>query len=48
METKITLRLPDEVHRALVAQAAAEHRSLNAQITHLLASAVDAREPTRP
>lgn len=35
-DVKLTLRLPADVHRALVAAAAREHRSLNAHLVHVL------------
>ncbi len=35
-ETRFSLRLPHELHTLLLERAAAEHRSLNAQIIHLL------------
>ncbi len=35
-ETRFSLRLPHELHTLLIERAAAEHRSLNAQIIHLL------------
>lgn len=33
---RITLRLPDDVHARLVAQAETDRRSLNSEIVHLL------------
>lgn len=33
---KFTLRIPDELHTRLAAQAATDRRSLNAEILHLL------------
>jgi hypothetical protein len=38
----INLRLPVEVHRALVARAAQDHRSLNGEIIWLLQQALKA------
>ncbi|WP_392967677.1 Arc family DNA-binding protein [Streptomyces sp. LN245] len=35
-ETRITLRLPSDLHAWLVAQAKAAHRSLNSEIVHRL------------
>ncbi len=35
-ETRFSLRLPADLHALLLERAAAEHRSLNAQIIHLL------------
>ncbi len=35
-ETRFSLRLPADLHALLIERAAAEHRSLNAQIIHLL------------
>ena len=35
-ETRITLRLPPDLHAFLRERAAANHRSLNSQIVHLL------------
>ena len=35
-ETKITLRLPSDLHRWLTAQAKSAHRSLNSEIVHRL------------
>ncbi len=35
-ETRFSLRLPHELHTLLLERATAEHRSLNAQIIHLL------------
>lgn len=35
-ETKITLRLPSDLHQWLTAQAKANHRSLNSEILHRL------------
>lgn len=37
---KFTLRLPVALYAALKAQAVAEHRSLHAQIIHILSGAV--------
>jgi len=34
---QLNVRLPDELHAVLRALAEAEHRSLNAEIVHLLA-----------
>ncbi|MEO3792237.1 Arc family DNA-binding protein [Nonomuraea sp. B10E15] len=42
--TRITLRLPDDVHARLVARAETERRSLNSQIVHLLEIALTADE----
>jgi hypothetical protein len=36
---QLNVRLPDELHAALRALAEAEHRSLNAEIVHLLEGA---------
>ena len=43
-ETRFSLRLPRDLHALLLERAQAEHRSLNAQIVHLLwqAFAIDA------
>jgi predicted HicB family RNase H-like nuclease len=38
---RITLRLPDDVHARLVAQADTDRRSLNSEIVHLLEVALD-------
>jgi predicted HicB family RNase H-like nuclease len=35
-ETRFSLRVPRDLHALLLERAAAEHRSLNAQIIHLL------------
>ncbi|MGW0827536.1 toxin-antitoxin system HicB family antitoxin [Streptomyces sp. NPDC002845] len=37
---KFTLRIPEELHARLAAQAAADRRSLNAEILHLLEGAL--------
>lgn len=39
---KLMSRLPEDVHAALVARAALEHRSLNAQMVVLLRQALGA------
>jgi predicted HicB family RNase H-like nuclease len=41
---RITLRLPDDVHARLVAQAETDRRSLNSEIVHLLEVALDTVE----
>jgi predicted HicB family RNase H-like nuclease len=41
---RITLRLPDDVHTRLVAQAETDRRSLNSEIVHLLEVALTAVE----
>ena len=41
---RITLRLPDDVHARLVAQAGTDRRSLNSEIVHLLEVALDTAE----
>jgi len=33
---QLTLRLPDDLHAALKARAEAEHRSMHAELLHLL------------
>ncbi len=33
---KVTVRIPDELHARLVAQAETDRRSLNSEILHLL------------
>ena len=40
-DVKLQLRLPTELHAALVEIAKAEHRSLNGQIVYLLAQATE-------
>ncbi len=55
-ETRFSLRLPHELHTLLLERSTAEHRSLNAQIIHLLWQAFvvdadsyrDARGQVRP
>ena len=55
-EARLSLRLPRDLHALLLERATAEHRSLNAQIIHLLwqafvvdaASYHDARGQVRP
>jgi hypothetical protein len=42
---QLYLRLPDELHEALVKLAEKERRSLNAQVIYLLEQAV---QPSRP
>lgn len=42
---RLTLRLPPELHDALVERAARERRSLNGQIVHLLSEQTRADEP---
>ena len=37
---KVTVRIPDELHARLVAQAEADRRSLNSEILHLLDGAL--------
>lgn len=49
-ETKITLRLPTELHRWLTAQAKSARRSLNSEIVYRLegerdAATADAKSP---
>ncbi|GAA0897150.1 MULTISPECIES: Arc family DNA-binding protein [Streptomyces violaceusniger group] len=39
---QLTLRLPDDVHARLTAQAEADRRSLNSEIIHLLEAALTA------
>jgi predicted HicB family RNase H-like nuclease len=39
---QLTLRLPDDVHARLTAQAKADRRSLNSEILHLLEVALTA------
>lgn len=41
---KITLRLPFEVHTALVALAKRNDRSLNSEIVHLARAYIETRE----
>lgn len=41
---KFTLRIPEELHARLTTQAAADRRSLNAEILHLLEVALNAAE----
>jgi predicted HicB family RNase H-like nuclease len=41
---QLTLRLPDDVHARLTAQAKADRRSLNSEILHLLEVALTAME----
>jgi predicted HicB family RNase H-like nuclease len=41
-DTRITLRLPDELHARLVARASTERRSLNAQIVVYVERGLDA------
>ncbi|MEW2115357.1 toxin-antitoxin system HicB family antitoxin [Streptomyces sp. NPDC005474] len=43
---KFTLRIPEELHARLTAQAAADRRSLNAEILHLLEASLSAAEET--
>lgn len=38
---QLTLRLPDDVHAALKALAATEHRSIHAEILHLITEAIE-------
>ncbi|TDC14007.1 FitA-like ribbon-helix-helix domain-containing protein [Actinomadura bangladeshensis] len=45
---QITLRLPDELHSELKDLATREHRSLHAQVLHMLQSALDARSGEAP
>jgi len=40
-EVKLQLRLPPELHAALVEMAKREHRSLNGQIVYLLSKATE-------
>jgi hypothetical protein len=50
-ETRFSIRLPRDLHALLLERAAAEHRSLNAQIIHVLWQAftveVDAYQAAR-
>ncbi len=39
---KFTLRIPDDLHERLTAQAATDRRSLNSEILHLLEVALTA------
>ncbi|MGP4086195.1 Arc family DNA-binding protein [Streptomyces sp. KR55] len=39
---KFTLRIPEELHARLAAQAVTDRRSLNAEILHLLEAALSA------
>ncbi|MEV6589122.1 toxin-antitoxin system HicB family antitoxin [Streptomyces acidicola] len=41
---KFTLRIPEELHARLAAQAAADRRSLNGEILHLLEAALNAMD----
>jgi predicted HicB family RNase H-like nuclease len=41
---KFTLRIPEELHARLTAQAAVDRRSLNAEILHLLEVSLNAVE----
>ncbi|WP_106972683.1 Arc family DNA-binding protein, partial [Streptomyces yerevanensis] len=41
---QLTLRLPDDVHARLTAQAEVDRRSLNSEIVHLLEVALTAVE----
>ena len=43
-EVRMTLRLPSDLHRHLVALAARERRSLHAQIVYLLERALEDTE----
>ncbi len=44
---KITIRIPDELHQALKAQAEKDMRSLNSEIVVLLREAVSERQKTQ-
>lgn len=39
---RFSLRLPDDVHDRIAAQAAKDRRSINSEILHLLETALDA------
>ncbi|MER6999157.1 Arc family DNA-binding protein [Streptomyces sp. NPDC000410] len=41
---QLTLRLPDDIHARLTAQAEADRRSLNSEIVHLLEVALSSVE----
>ncbi|HLD78334.1 MAG TPA: hypothetical protein VJB16_04875 [archaeon] len=45
MATLNIKNLPDRIHRKLRERAAARHRSVAQEVTHLLAEALDAAEP---
>jgi predicted transcriptional regulator len=45
---KLTLRLSEDLHRALKELAEREHRSLHAQILHILAMYIDQLKKTEP
>jgi hypothetical protein len=47
-DVKLTLRIPDDVHRRIVALAKRERRSMNSQITVLLEIALTQTESGRP
>jgi hypothetical protein len=47
-DVKLTLRIPDDVHRRIVALAKRERRSMNSQITVLLEIALAQTESGRP
>jgi hypothetical protein len=45
---KFTLRVPDDLHTRLTAQAATDRRSLNSQMLHLLEVGLGAIAPETP
>jgi plasmid stability protein len=48
---KFTLRIPEDLHKRLTIRAAADRRSLNSELLHLLEvglNAVSAEVPNRP
>ncbi|MET7334140.1 Arc family DNA-binding protein [Nonomuraea sp. NPDC005650] len=45
---KFTLRLPEDLHERLAAQAATDRRSLNSEMLHLLEVGLDTVSPETP
>lgn len=45
---RFSLRLPDDVHDRIAAQAAKDRRSINSEILHLLETALDAADAGSP
>lgn len=45
---QLNVRLPDDLHARLVRLAETDHRSLNSEIVHMLAEAVDERDARDP